>query len=60
MGCVKRQLLGEISKYIRSKYSTYYEPFLGGWAVFLNEQPKKAIVDDYNSELINVYKDSVQ
>lgn len=54
----KRQLLPEISKRVpkKSSISTYYEPFLGGGAVFLSMQPKKAIVNDYNSELINAYK----
>lgn len=53
----KRQLLDEICKYMPDDgYSTYYEPFLGGGAVFLNEQPKKAIVNDGNEELINTYK----
>lgn len=51
----KRQLLDEIKKYVPSKYSTYYEPFLGGGALFLDEQPDKAIVNDYNCELINAY-----
>src|SRR5690625_49779 len=53
----KRQLLDEIYKYMPDDgYSTYYEPFLGGGALFLNEQPKKAIVNDGNEELINAYK----
>lgn len=52
----KRQLLPEIEKYIPKGYSTYYEPFLGGAAVLLNEQPRKAVVNDYNEELINTYK----
>ena len=51
----KRQLLPEIKKYI-PKYSTYYEPFLGGGAVLFELQPKKAVVNDLNSELINVYE----
>lgn len=52
----KRQLLPEIKKYIPSKISTYVEPFLGGGAVLFELQPKKAIVNDFNSELINVYQ----
>lgn len=52
----KRQLLPEIKKYIPSKISTYVEPFLGGGAVLFEIQPKKAIVNDFNSELINVYQ----
>ncbi|WP_207401751.1 DNA adenine methylase [Psychrobacter pygoscelis] len=52
----KRQLINEIEPLIPTKISTYYEPFVGGGAVFLNRQPKKAIINDYNAELINVYE----
>lgn len=52
----KRQLLPEIRKYIPQKFSTYYEPFLGGGAVLFDIQPSKAILNDVNEELINLYK----
>ena len=51
----KRQLLQEISKHIPKKFFTYYEPFLGGGAVLFHLQPGKAVVNDINEELINVY-----
>lgn len=51
----KRQLLDEIIPIIPKKYSTYVEPFLGGAAVLFELQPNKAIINDYNKELINVY-----
>lgn len=52
----KRQLINEIFKYIPSKgIKTYYEPFLGGGAVLFQLQPKKAVVNDTNSQLVNVY-----
>lgn len=50
----KRQLLEDILPLI-PRCSTYVEPFVGGGAVLLALQPKKAIINDYNSELINVY-----
>lgn len=59
----KRQLMNDIEPLIPSKISTYYEPFIGGGAVLFNQQPKKAVINDYNSELINVYevvKDNVE
>lgn len=51
----KRQLLTEIMPFINKNCSTYVEPFVGGGAVFFELQPKKAIINDYNAELINVY-----
>lgn len=52
----KRQLLPEIKKRVPKGYKMYYEPFLGGGAVLFELQPKKAIVNDLNTELINVYE----
>ncbi len=59
----KRQLLPEIRKYIPKKITKYYEPFVGGGAVLFDIQPQNAIVNDVNSELINLYqvvKDDVE
>jgi len=44
-----------IIKLLPKKYSTYYEPFVGGGAVLFEIQPKKAIVNDFNAELVNTY-----
>ena len=52
----KRQLLDEILPLIPSKITTYVEPFVGGGAVLFELQPKKVILNDFNAELINVYK----
>ena len=51
----KKQLLPEIEKFLPDKISTYYEPFLGGASVLFFIQPKIAYINDYNSDLINVY-----
>lgn len=52
----KRQILDQIMKYIPQNISTYFEPFLGGGAVLFELQPKKAVVNDINTELINLYE----
>lgn len=51
----KRQLLPEIKKYVPQKFNMYFEPFVGGGAVLFELQPKQAIVNDINKELINLY-----
>ena len=50
----KRQLLPEILPMI-PEYSTYCEPFVGGGALLFALQPKNAIINDSNPELMNVY-----
>lgn len=52
----KRQSLDIILPLIPKKYSTYYEPFVGGGAVFFSLQPRKAVINDINDELMNVYQ----
>jgi DNA adenine methylase len=52
----KRQLLAAIQQYVPSQYNIYYEPFIGGGAVLFALQPKKAVVNDINDELINLYR----
>lgn len=51
----KRQLLPEILPLIPPN-TMYVEPFVGGAAVLLGEQPRKARINDANEELINVYR----
>jgi len=54
----KRQLMPSIVEHLPEniKDYKYIEPFIGGGAVFFNLQPKNAIINDYNEELINVYQ----
>ncbi len=52
----KRQIRDEIMKRVPDNFSTYYEPFIGGGAVLFALCPKKAVINDVNSELINIYQ----
>lgn len=52
----KRQLLNDIKPFIPARITTYYEPFVGGGAVFFHLQPSRAIINDSNAELINLYQ----
>lgn len=51
----KRSIIDKLTKLLPEKYNTYYEPFVGGGALLYELQPKKAVINDYNSELMNVY-----
>jgi DNA adenine methylase len=52
----KRQIMPEIIEHLPESIKTYIEPFIGGGAVLFHLQPQKAIINDYNPELINVYR----
>lgn len=51
----KTQILSELKVLMPKSFGTYFEPFLGGGAVLFNLAPAKAIVSDYNEELISAY-----
>ena len=52
----KRQLLSVIKSLMPESYNRYFEPFVGGGALFFELAPKDAIINDFNSELINCYQ----
>lgn len=52
----KRQLLNKIKELMPAEYNSYFEPFIGGGALLFNLEPKKIVINDMNSELINVYE----
>ena len=52
----KRQLLDDITPLLPKQISTYCEPFLGGGAVLFARQPKNAIINDLNDDLMLVYE----
>lgn len=52
----KRQIIDKLKQYVPTNYNCYYEPFIGGGALFFELSPKKAVINDSNQELMNVYK----
>lgn len=52
----KRQLLSVIKSLMPDNYNRYFEPFIGGGALFFDLAPKTAYINDFNSELINCYQ----
>ncbi len=52
----KRQLMFELLKNMPENYNRYFEPFIGGGALFFELQPENAYISDMNEELINLYQ----
>lgn len=52
----KRSIIKELIRLSPYEFNTYYEPFVGGGAMLYELQPKKAVINDYNTELMNVYE----
>ena len=51
----KRQVIDKLLMYVPDEFDTYYEPFIGGGALLFELSPKKAVINDSNKELMNVY-----
>lgn len=52
----KKQLLERLEDRMPKTYGRYYEPFIGGGALLLDVQPKIAVINDVNEQLLNVYR----
>lgn len=56
----KNKLIPQYERFFPKEFNTYYEPFLGGGAVFFHlkqTRPEfKAVLTDINADLINVYR----
>lgn len=53
----KYKEIEKFSKYIPSSFDTYYEPFVGGGAMFFHLAPPKAVIGDVNRPLIHFYRE---
>lgn len=51
----KRTLVSSIGPLLPQAFGRYFEPFLGGAALFFATQPRQAVLSDNNPELINCY-----
>ena len=52
----KTQLLAELCPRLPKSFECYHEPFIGGGAVFLATAPDRAIINDINPQLVNLYR----
>lgn len=52
----KRKLLPNLIELMPETYNNYFEPFIGGGALFFELAPHHAVINDFNGELINAYK----
>lgn len=52
----KRREIPYFLPYIPDNYNIYIEPFFGGGAFFWHIQPKQAVINDINQDLMNFYK----
>jgi len=52
----KTRLLGALLRQVPQDYGCYYEPFLGGGALFFRIQPGQAVLSDVNADLMQLYR----
>lgn len=52
----KGGLLKKLEPFFPDEFDTYFEPFVGGGAVFFHLKPPRAVINDLNRELMDVYE----
>jgi DNA adenine methylase len=51
----KRSIVPALLSFLPQKYGSYFEPMVGGGALFFAISPNKAVLADINPELLNFY-----
>lgn len=51
----KQKEIDNFKQYIPKEFNTYYEPFVGGGAVYWYLEPNNAVISDTNKKLIDFY-----
>lgn len=51
----KARLIEQFLPYLPETFGNYYEPFIGGGAMYFHMQPEKAVISDVNERLIASY-----
>lgn len=52
----KTKLLPELKKRLPEKWNRYFEPFVGGGALFFALEPADAVLGDMNKDLVETYR----
>lgn len=52
----KRKLVPRLQELFPARYRRYYEPFMGGGALFFATTPERAILSDLNEDLMETYR----
>ena len=52
----KRLIVTRLSKFLPSNFGTYFEPMVGGGALFFALLPRSVVLADVNPELMNFYR----
>ncbi len=53
----KSREIQNFQKYIPCEYDRFFEPFLGGGAVYFYLEPQEAVINDINLNVVNFYRD---
>ena len=52
----KTRLLDQYADWIPQRYGRYFEPFIGGGAMYFHLEPEQAVISDVNVRLLDCYR----